>query len=488
MTHPAPPITAWHPMGEDAVLLEFADPELRWSVASPLARELVVGARTVLVRYDPTRHAAGAVVESVQVGGQTGRVPREHLIDVVYDGPDLPDVAQRAGLSAPEVVRRHTTTVYTCEFCGFAPGFAYLSDWTPRWSGLGATVPVRGFRPAPWRSPARSPRRTPHRPRRLATAGDHLGRPVPGRPRPPCADPSRRPRAFPGGPVIIVRHPGPLTTVQDRGRPGWSSVGVTPSGAYDRAAAHRANRLVGNSESHAVLEAVGGGLDLEFVDASVIAVTGATGSVAVDGVAAARNATVIVRAGARLTLGPLTRGLRSYLAVRGGIAVAPVMGSRSWDSLGRVGPPPLAVGDALPVGPGRGALPPLDHVPVVADDGALTMAPGPRLDWFAADSWRLLTSTEYLVSPDSDRIGVRLTGPALTRVAHRRTAELPPEGMVRGAIQVPPDGLPILLGPDHPTTGGYPVVGVLSGASSDRCAQLLPGDRVRLSAILDPGR
>ena len=285
--------------------------------------------------------------------------------------------------------------------------------------------------------------------------------------------------------MITVVASGAATFVEDGGRRGFAGIGVSPSGFFDRGAAAAANRLVGNDPPTAALEALGGGLCLRSAAAMVVAVTGAQGPVRVAGEPVARNSTVIVPPDADLELGHPTRGARSYVAVRGGIAARPVLSSRSWDTLGRLGPRPLTVGDLLSTGPAIRPLPPVDHIPTWESSGPLAVTPGPRLDWFTRDSWDRLTTTEYTVASDSDRVGIRLTGDPLTR---SRGGELPPEGLVRGAIQVPPDGQPILLGPDHPATGGYPVIGVLTAAAADRCAQLLPGDRIRLSAILVAGR
>ncbi|HEX9998958.1 MAG TPA: biotin-dependent carboxyltransferase family protein, partial [Actinoplanes sp.] len=170
------------------------------------------------------------------------------------------------------------------------------------------------------------------------------------------------------------------------------------------------------------------------------------------------------------------RGLRSYLGVRGGFAVPPVLGSRSTDRIGGLGPPRPAVGDILPIGtsfaaPRRVALPALG-------DGPLEVDLGPRDDWFTAAAVETLLSAEYTVLAASDSVGVRLDGPALTRC---RAEELPSEGVVRGAVQVPADGRPIVFQADHPVTGGYPVIAVLTPAAADRAAQLRPGARVRFT-------
>ncbi len=180
-------------------------------------------------------------------------------------------------------------------------------------------------------------------------------------------------------------------------------------------------------------------------------------------------------AGSEIGLGVPATGLRSYLGLRGGLAVPPVLGSRSTDTLSGLGPAPLTAGVRLPVGAAAG-----DFVPAVAPatpaGGALRVLLGPRDDWFSAAACRTLLGAEWTVRPDSDRIGVRLAGPRLERV---RTEELPSEPTLPGAVQVPPDGRPIVLGPDAPVTGGYPVIAVVTALAP--VAQLRPGDAVRFS-------
>lgn len=291
--------------------------------------------------------------------------------------------------------------------------------------------------------------------------------------------------------MLIVADPGPLATLQDQGRSGLGSVGVTRSGAFDTRAAGLANRLVGNEPSCAVIEALGGGLRLRTDAPTLLAVTGAAGEVLVDGSPVARNAVLQVPRDVEIGLGPPRWGLRSYVAVRGGIAIPPVLGSRSFDSLGRLGPPPLQIGDRLPIGPSLLPHPPVDHAPQsppAPGPTQMSVSPGPRSDWFTADAWSTLVGATWRVLPTSDRVGVRLSGPPLARDTHRQGHELPPEGLVRGALQVPPDGQPIIMGPDHPTTGGYPVIAVLAPEDISRPSQLVPGDAVRLRAILLPGR
>jgi allophanate hydrolase subunit 2 len=171
--------------------------------------------------------------------------------------------------------------------------------------------------------------------------------------------------------------------------------------------------------------------------------------------------------------------VRSYVAVAGGIAVDPVLGSRATDTLAWVGPPRVAPGVELPLGTtARRAGPRPLETPRPRRPGALRVAPGPRADWFAGDPVAALCARAYVVGADSDRIGLRLDGARLDRV---RQGELASEGMVLGAVQVPPSGLPLVFLADHPPTGGYPVVGVVAGDDLWQCAQLRPGDGVRFT-------
>jgi biotin-dependent carboxylase-like uncharacterized protein len=279
---------------------------------------------------------------------------------------------------------------------------------------------------------------------------------------------------------LRVIRPGPLTLVQDRGRRGLAHLGVGTAGAMDRAALALANRLVGNEADAAGLEILLGDVELEADAPLWFAVTGAWGAVTAGGRAVELHRAARLSAGERLVLPPADQGIRYCLAVRGGVDVRPVLGSRSRDTLAGLGPEPLAVGDSLPIGPEPASpIPPVDVVPVDAPpEGAVTieLRPGPRRGWFADESWSALFAEEWTVSPRSDRSGIRLDGRALERTEAR---ELASEGMVPGAIQVSPDGAPTILAADHPVTGGYPVIAVVTDAALDALAQLRPGQPVR---------
>lgn len=285
---------------------------------------------------------------------------------------------------------------------------------------------------------------------------------------------------------FVVVDSGPLSTVQDAGRPGHAALGVGRSGAADLPSARLANRLLGNDPDTAVVEATMGGLRVRAVGDLTVAVTGAPCAVRVGTRGAAMNAPIRVPDGAELRLGAPNTGLRSYLAVRGGIDVPPVLGSRSTDTLAELGPDPLRPDTWLPAGVPPTALPTVDVAPVGPLGGphlTLRAVLGPRGDWFAADAVRALGGAEFEVTSRSNRIGMRLAGPALPR---ERSGELPSEGMVPGSIQVPPDGEPVLFLADHPVTGGYPVIAVVVAADVPHAAQARPGDRVRFQLTAPP--
>jgi biotin-dependent carboxylase-like uncharacterized protein len=277
---------------------------------------------------------------------------------------------------------------------------------------------------------------------------------------------------------VTVLEAGSLTTVQDAGRPGQGALGVGRSGACDRASYLLANRLVGNPPDAAVLEVTFGGLRLRADHDVLVVTTGARCAGQVP-----HNAPTALRAGAELRLGAPVSGLRTYVAVRGGFAVEPVLGSRSTDVLAGLGPATVTTDDVLPVGESESALPGVDIAPVGEPDGGdvtVRLLPGPRRGWFTADAWTSLVTQPYAVTTDSNRVGVRLAGEPLERA---RTDEVPSEGLVRGALQIPPSGQPVLFLADHPVTGGYPVIAYVVDVDVDKCAQLRPGQTLLLREL-----
>jgi biotin-dependent carboxylase-like uncharacterized protein len=277
---------------------------------------------------------------------------------------------------------------------------------------------------------------------------------------------------------------GALALIEDLGRPGLAATGVGRSGAADRGALRLANRLVANAEDAAGIEVVFGGLAVRAHCLLTVALAGAPAPADVDGTPVGHHALVLLRPGQVLRLGTPSTGLRTYLAVRGGIAVEPVLGSRSTDILSGLGPEKIAPGAMLPVGPEPDAVPLVDVAPVAvppADDVVLRAVLGPRADYFSDPT--ALAHTAWTASNRSDRVGMRLEGAALERAG---SGELPSEGIVRGAVQVPPGGEPVLFLADHPVTGGYPVAAVVLDADVDRAAQVRPGQRVRFVLVPPP--
>jgi biotin-dependent carboxylase-like uncharacterized protein len=293
-------------------------------------------------------------------------------------------------------------------------------------------------------------------------------------------------------PSLLVVKPGPLSLIQDTGRPGLASIGVGRSGAADRGAYALANRLAGNAVGAAAIECTFGGLAVRAQGDVRVAITGANCPATIDGDGVEIHTAVDLRDGQTLTLRTPTSGLRSYLAVRGGLDVPAVLGSCSSDTLAGLGPAALRRGDELPVGS--------EYLDEPADAPAATPEPtgdvltlravlGPRDDWFVTATD--LAVGDWMVSPHSNRVGLRLDRPApaehdggpvqqeLPTLRRKDSRELPSEGVVLGAVQVPPSGQPVLFLADHPVTGGYPVIAVVLDADIDLAAQARPGRRLR---------
>ncbi|TKV29053.1 5-oxoprolinase/urea amidolyase family protein [Arthrobacter sp. NamB2] len=524
------------PVGDRALLVELPGLPEVLSLQAHLQEhpvegqaDVVAAACTVLVTVREARQidALAARLRSIDPSLPSEQGDSLVTIEVQYDGVDLADVARRTGLSEEAVVSAHTGTPWVAAFGGFAPGFAYLTGGDPRlevprrhsprtavpagsvalagpysavyprespggWQLIGRTAAVlwdtHRAEPALIR-PGTTVRFTAVRELvQISAQGMHDGglSAAPGTADAsvvPGSAASTRPAGAQGG--LTVVDPGLYSTVQDLGRPGLMDLGVAGAGALDRAALRQANRLVGNPAGSAVIESLNGGLALEAEEDHVLAVTGAEVDLTVstpDGVEHSPSlcAPFLLRSGEVLRQSPPVAGLRAYTAVRGGFAAEQVLGSRSTDSLSGLGPPALMRGTALPVGQERpGSAVGGPEAPRRAGSPeVLRVVPGPRDAWFDDGAVALLCGTDWAVSAQSNRIGLRLTGPALTRM---REGELPSEGTVRGALQVPPSGLPLLFLADHPVTGGYPVIAVVVSADLDRAAQLPPGALIRFA-------
>lgn len=519
------------PFGDRGVLVECAGLDQALAIHARLARacpdgviDLVPAARTVLVHVDPRRLPLAAVrswIARTAVGPAPTREAGDAVrLPIVYDGPDLAALAETLGLTPAELAARHAACEWTVAFTGFAPGFGYLvsEDWTydiPRLDSPRTRVPAgavglaAGFTgaypretPGGWQligtttaplfdadaappallAPGTRVRFAPEAAPEAApgAAASGTAPPVPAEPH--AAGGERDPRRAPTA-AFRVLHPGALTTVQDLGRPGHAAEGIAVSGAADRAALRRANRLVGNPEGAAALEVALGGFRAVAEEDLWFAVTGAWGGVRLDGRDVDPSTAHAWPRGAELALDAFTHGVRAVVAVRGGVAASVAVGSRATDTLSGLGPAALRPGDAVDLVDRHPAAPipatdlhPWGPPPASAID--LEVAPGPRADWFAQPE--LLFEGVWTVSARADRVGVRLDGPPLARTDGRaRQGELASEGMLPGAVQVPPDGCPVILGPDGPVTGGYPVVAVVTDATRDALAQARPGTRVR---------
>jgi biotin-dependent carboxylase-like uncharacterized protein len=286
--------------------------------------------------------------------------------------------------------------------------------------------------------------------------------------------------------VIRILEPGPQTTVQDLGRTGQMRYGIPPSGPMDRFAFVVANRLVGNADGVAALECTLVGPRLEVDAPGAVAVTGADMPLTVNGAEVPRWATIALKAGDVVKLGPARAGVRSYLAFSGGLDVPLVLGSRSTYVRGRLGGldgRALRKGDTLHVLP-FGAVRPRRverrALPEYGSESAIRVVLGPQADRFTDAGIRTLLGSAYEVLPQSDRMGARLAGP---RIEHARGHDIISDGIALGSIQVPGDGQPIILLVDRQSTGGYTKVATVCSCDVGRIGQARPGQSLRFQAV-----
>ncbi|MET1113430.1 MAG: 5-oxoprolinase/urea amidolyase family protein [Comamonas sp.] len=523
------------PVNLNALLVELDDLAqtlalLQSLQSEPVAgvEELIPAARTILVYFNPALVPAAQVIADIgarSLDAQVERSAHRVQIPVHYDGEDLQEMADLLGVTREELVRMHTGAEYSVAFTGFAPGFAYLSGGherlnvprrkTPRTRIPAGAVGLAGTfsgvypqaSPGGWQIIGTTPvqmwdleRVAPSllrpgfrvrfvdiatlSPEAVAAlesecAGERVAR---------AAGDS----AQAGAAGLRVVAPGLQTLFQDGGRHGHAGQGVGASGAMDAGALRAANRVVGNRVDSACLEVAYGGLTLEALQPAVLAVTGAQAPIEVltaqgQRYAAVAYAPLVLDAGDRLTLQAPQAGSRSYVAVRGGWDVAPVLGSVSTDTLARVGPPALAAGDTLRVAGNVGLLPvalgeqPAFALPRAGEEVILDIVLGPRTDWFTQAAIERLTAQPWAVTPQSNRVGIRLQGEVpLARVEVR---ELPSEGTARGAIQVPASGQPVLFLADHPLTGGYPVIASVASYHLDLAGQIPVNAQVRFRVV-----
>lgn len=477
---------------------------------------------SVLVRFDPlilepAGMAAYLRAMLAQVGA--GRLPTGRVITIPVRyggeaGPDLEEVASLLGLTAPDLIQRHSSTTYRVAFLGFLAGFPYLTG-LPRALAVPRLATPRTHVPAG--SVAIAERQAGVYP--VDSPG---GWRILGRTSVPLFDPARNPPALlrPGDrvrfhpisaseqafntmpipnrvtyahsvPWIRVIAPGIQATVQDHGRAGFARYGVSTSGAADPDALTLGNAVLANRLEAAALEITGGDAQFEALAPCIVAVTGAPCVVRVNQRLVPSDATFALAEGDVLELGALAAGMRVYLCVAEGVAVRRVMRSRATDlraHLGGVEGRPLQAGDMLD----RGALSvdvagrklPFDLTRRTPGDGdwRFRVLPGPHADQWQETFGAMLT-LRFSVDARSDRVGVRLRrldGPCFAG------GQVLSEGLPRGAVQAPPDGEPVLLLADAQTTGGYPVPAVVISADLWQIGQLRPGDTVQFCAV-SPG-
>jgi len=521
------------PVGDRALAVELGralDPALNARVRAldeavrerpfPGFLESVPTFASLLVVFEPERtsfaDARDALERLLHTPPAAAPPIRIHAIPVVYggdEGPDLAEVARRCNLTQDEVVSRHAAGEYTAFFLGFLPGFAYLGTVAPelempRRSSPRPRVPARTVAiagrltgvypyasPGGWNLIGRTRRamfdpfatQSPatiepgDRVRFVAAAGADAA---------DAAVIRRAPGPAAGPPVVEVLEGGLLTTIQDEGRRGLRRIGVPWCGALDAAAAGAANRALGNPPGAAVLECTAAGPTQRFLTATRFAVAGADLGAVLERsdlgswpVPAGRS--VVARAGNVLSMRERRFGLRAYIALAGGVDVPEVLGSRSTDlvaGFGGLDGRGLRTGDVLSLVRRASGSAGSDAETSAASSAPLVVrvVAGPQDDMFTDDALARLETATFEVTPLSDRTGCRLSGEPL---AHRATGEILSDGMVPGCIQVPPDGQPIVMMADGPTTGGYPKIATVVTSDLPTLAQLAPGDRVRFRIV-----
>ncbi|MFM2476749.1 5-oxoprolinase/urea amidolyase family protein [Celerinatantimonas sp. MCCC 1A17872] len=483
--------------------------------------QMLPAARTVLIEYDPLSISKELLAKQIaQRSYQQSSLSLGKLvkINVEYNGSDLCEVANYLKLPIKAVIDWHTQTTFQVAFTGFAPGFAYLK-------ALGSSLVV----------PRRSSPRAKIPTGSVALAGEFTGvypKDSPGgwqligqtsqamwdlnRAQPALLEPGDRvqfvnvkktsvavsqsmlptPPSTPSSNQtngLTIISPGLLTTFQDMGRINKASQGVSPSGAMDKYAYRIANQLVGNGADAAVLELTHGNFSANVMGDLVVALTGAPCPVSIEDknghpVPCKFNQPVALCEGDKLLIGSTKAGVRSYLAVRGGWQCDKVLESASFDSLAKLGPSPLHAGEHIfaSLSSPKNAVQsefcePSGRYPTSRSCVQLDVVLGPHCDWFKDDALEVLTSSEWVVGQQADRIGIRLESSHC--IERKITHELPSEGVVAGSIQVPANGQPLIFMRDHPLTGGYPVIACIADYHLDLAAQLPVGTSIQFHPI-----
>nr|MDP0502722.1 5-oxoprolinase/urea amidolyase family protein [Verrucomicrobiota bacterium JB025] len=509
---------SWQPLGDSAFLWTGDRGRMPWDKIQhlhiPEVTDIVMSFDSVAVHFQPTdaeRVSAWLAGFSPTTATTTSDLAQIHQVPVVYQGKDLASVADQTGLEVDEVIHLHSTATYTVAAVGFSPGFPYLMGLPERLhlpriptpeSVAEGSVAIAGSQAGIYPNPSLGgwhvlgttniplfdPEATPPS---LLQPGDTVrfiptGNVPTGKSSARGSSPPAPPPVPPSGPVEIIA-PGPATTVQDLGRPGFQTSGVTPGGAADPLTARVANLLVGNPESAALLECPIQGPVLRFHQPATVAFIGWLHP----------NAGKPVRLNPGDTLDLRVRMTQpvGYLAIAGGIDLPPALGSRATDLRagfgGHLGNP-LQPADQLPIGsPGPTPRPGHWHVAWPHPhprSGTLEIRyiPGAQTTWFRPRSIAAFQHSTYRISNHSNRMGLRLDGIAPERADSREMLSQP---VVAGSIQVPPDGRPTVLLAERQTIGGYPQIGHVISADIRKLVQAWPGTPVRFRmTTLDEAR
>ncbi|ENW96148.1 urea amidolyase family protein [Acinetobacter sp. NIPH 298] len=489
--------------------------------AHPYIQELIPAARTILVYFDPIFIDGKNLIQWIssqkidQYSANTNK--KEVIINVCYDGADLAHVAEYLGIDVDEVIHKYTHSRWQVAFIGFAPGFAYLISpdhpfgsiprlASPRKKIASGSVGLAGEysgiypkdSPGGWQLIGRTDQTmwdvNREQAALLLPSDQVIFKDISKHPTQVTVPATRVvPIKVPQNPVVFtVQNVGLQVLIQDEGRKNVAQLGVGQAGAIDRSAFHCANACVGNPKNAAALEIYNGGLRLKVMKETVIAVTGAKTEL---WVSYANGYTVkqplyqpiALDRGDEIYLDKVQAGIRNYVAVRGGIAVEQVLNSASYDSLAELGTAPLRVGDEIRSAQLKTGCADLDQsateLSKVGDQVVVDIVLGPRMDWFTPESIDLLLEQRWLITVESNRIGLRLAGdkPLQRQIKH----ELPSEGCCTGAIQIPASGQPVLFMNDHPITGGYPVIAAVASYHLDLIAQLAAGCYIQFRKISD---
>ncbi|MDC9594635.1 5-oxoprolinase/urea amidolyase family protein [Xenorhabdus sp. IM139775] len=492
--------------------------------------EMIPAARTLMIRFRPTKISSQQLAAEIrhrdlqERGHATGK---RIEIPVHYTGDDLALVAEILGCTVQEVIHQHSENEYTVAFTGFAPGFAYMvsnaSQWniprreTPRTRIPAGAVALAGefssiypqASPGGWQIIGMTTERMWDLSRSspaLLQPGYRVNFRDAGR-RPATISlsetglPETRLPETSGNNIAPVSgvtchleivSVGLQTLFQDLGRVGQAKLGVSESGAMDKSALRSANRIVGNASDQVCLEIVQGGFKAVARGQVLIAMTGAPCPIEIktpSGEIFYVNTyqPIDLNEGDEISLGMPVAGMRSYLSVRGGFTVPAILSSHSFDTLSNIGPSPLKMNDKLAIGATSHCAAisvsetPAFDMPNKDETVVLDILFGPRTDWFTQESIDLLSKQIWQVTPQSNRMGLRLNGKC--SLSRTKQQELPSEGTCAGAIQIPASGQPVLFLADHPLTGGYPVIASVADYHLDLAGQIPVNAKIRFNPI-----